>query len=440
MKFNQAPEGVSILTYNKASVPLPRAEEVDTLVPSKKMDELTNGDPDPFYKVEAIGFPAKGTGGVYDESFFKSYLNVTKDRPIPGSKRGHEFTSRPSSDFYTVGGRMDKNADGKTGTVYLKIYIPKQGDTTDNAGFIRDARAGIVNFSLVTAPDYKVVTEPDENGNRVQVTHFVASKGYERNDAVEYGAGAMAQTVNSAQTAFDIDAARALIEEGKFDIETKIEGSPLQNGKVYRTALRRLQSSRAYDNDATELAELIRMIDRSKNGRKSMDKDEALKLLSNCLKNGSDNIQDVANALGFGDKLRNESDVKNAETVKALNAKLGDKPLETIDAMLAENAKTADDRVKNAVIEAFGAAEIETVPGKKVENAMHVLALRLCEGKSGDELKNAIEEAKKDPVMKALAAQNADGNSGVNRLVNGGAQSSGSISVDGIVTHKIGGK
>ena len=87
------------------------------------------------------------------------------------------------------------NADGKSGRAYLKMYVPKHGDEITNEGFIRDVRAKIVNYSLVSYPEYVVKVE-DANGERREVRHFIGSKGGERNDAVEYGMGAMKQTVN----------------------------------------------------------------------------------------------------------------------------------------------------------------------------------------------------------------------------------------------------
>ncbi|MDD5305280.1 MAG: hypothetical protein PHS14_19460, partial [Elusimicrobia bacterium] len=92
-----------VLNYARSKASIPAAEEIPTLSSSTAMAALTEGDAAPFFKVEAIDFPAKGSGGVYDGSFFKSFINVTRDRPIPGSKRGHEWTSRGKSDFYTVG-------------------------------------------------------------------------------------------------------------------------------------------------------------------------------------------------------------------------------------------------------------------------------------------------------------------------------------------------
>jgi hypothetical protein len=435
-----APEGLVFLNYAKSKVAIPIADEVPTLVSKAAMDALTNGDPEPFFKIEALDFPAKGSGGVYDGSFFKSFINVTKDRPIPGSKRGHEWVSRGNSDFYTVGGRIDSLDNGKTGTAYLKIYMPPKGDTTDNTGLIRDAKAGMVHFSLVTRPDYNVKSEKDEMGNPVQVRHFTASVGAERNDAMEYGAGAMSQIVNSQGITLDIDAAKALIEAGQFDIKTNVDGEPIQSGRVYRSALRRL-ASRANELERSEIGELISMIDKAKNqkhgGNLMEDKNEAISLLSNLIANGKEKITAIAEALGFGDKLRNTQDEANAEAVKTLNAKLGEKPLERLDAVLAENALAQASVIANAVEAVVGPKTIENAEKKPVENPAHAYAAQKCAGLAGDALKNAVEGLKKDPVIIALNAQRADGNSGLNRSVGGARPAVATNAKDDIPTIRV---
>jgi hypothetical protein len=438
-----APEGVVFLNYARSKSSLPDASTIDTLVPKASMDALTNGDAEPFFKIEAIDFPAKGSGGVYDGSFFKSFINVTKERPIPGSKRGHEWVSRGNSDFYTVGGRIDSIDNGKSGTAYLKIYIPPKGDTTDNTGLIRDARAGMVHFSLVTRPDYNVKSEKDEMGNPIQVRHFTASMGSERNDAMEYGAGAMAQIVNSSGISLDLDAARALIEAGQFDKESNVDGDPIQNGRVYRSALRRL-ASRANEEDRSAIGELISQIDKAKNnGGKPVEKEEALKILSNLIRNGAENIQDIAKGLGIESKLRNETDEANAETIKALNAKLGvtEKPLEKLDAVLTENAKAQAAVIAEAVEPIAGTKTLKNAAQEDVVNPAHKYAAKACEGLSGEALKNAVEELKKDPILISLNAERADGNSRIYRVEEGGKKSAvQNESGDGIPTITVKGK
>ncbi len=166
---------------------------IPTMVPTHILDALQAGDTDPYFKLQAIKYPVEGNGvyparrAIYTQEFFESFLSVCKKRPIPGSKRGHEFSGRPATDFYLIGGKLDSDGDGK-GTVYLKNYVPPEGDTTSNAGLIRDMKAGIVHFSIVTKPKYEM--EGDEQ-------RFIASAGYERNDAIEYGTGAIEQTTNA---------------------------------------------------------------------------------------------------------------------------------------------------------------------------------------------------------------------------------------------------
>jgi hypothetical protein len=430
-----------VLNYARSKVQIPAVADVPTLVPNADKNPIFDGDPDPFFKIEAIDFPAKGSGGVYDGSFFKSFVNVTKDRPIPGSKRGHEWASRGKSDFYTVGGRIDSLDNGKSGTAYLKIYMPPEGDETSNVGLIRDARAGMVNFSLVSRPDFNVKTEKDDMGNPIQVRHFTASVGAERNDAMEYGAGAMAQIVNSSGISLDLDAARALIESGQFDSKSNVEGEPIQNGRVYRSALRRI-ASRANEEDRSAIGELISLIDKaknSKNGGKSVDKEEALKLISNLIKNGSENKQDIAKALDI--ETRGEADVANAATVEALKNKLGAEPMKKLDEILAENKATTELKVENAVRDVAGEKTLKNAAGQPVDNPAHAYAAQKCAGLAGDELKNAVEALKKDPTMVALNELRADGNSSIYRVAAGGGNSAvANESGDGIPTHRIGGK
>jgi hypothetical protein len=412
------PEGVRVFNYTKSQVKLPNAEDIPVLLPDAVKNELMRGDDAPYFKVEAIDYPARGTGGIYEKSFFQSFINVCKERPIPGSKRGHEWTSRPSSDFYMVGGSLVDNGD-KTGTAFFLMYFPPQGDTTSNDGFIRDARAGIVNFSLVSSPEYKVMKG---EGGQDEV-HFTRSAGYERNDAVEFGAGAMKQVVNS-KFPFDIEAAKALINSGQIDRETDIEGSVVQNGKVYRSALRRLVS-RASNEDKPELTALLSAFDRKHNelhGGKTVDKIEAMDVLKNCVLNGQTNLGEIAAAVGLSAKVRNEDDEKNAETVRALNSKLGEKPLEKLETILAENAKSAQAILENQVADypSIGAKRVKNAEGEDVDNPVFVYALMKCQGKKGDEVKASLDALKDDPIMKNLLGARADSFSAINTAIQGG--------------------
>lgn len=415
MKENKSlPDGVVFLNYKQSSnTNIPAVTDIP--IGNKKiLDKLTSGDPSPMFKSEAIDFPVIGTGGVYEKSFFKSFINVCKERPIPGSKRGHEYASRPSNDFYMVGGQIIENADGKSGTAVFLMYIPPFGDTTDNTGFKRDADAGLVNFSLVSAPEYNI--KKDDDG--VERRHFTKTNGYERNDAVEYGAGAMAQVVNSKQNDIDFDELKTLVMNGKYS-RKNIDGEIIQNGKVSYPVLRSMIARADCENKA-EIGNILSMIDKASNGRKTMDEElkEAVTRVQNAAANGSIVIADVFKNAA----MRTEDDKKNEELVKALNAKnLGADPLKEIDSIIAQNKANADAIVKNEVATVFGAEKVKNAKGEEVENPAYTYAFEKCSGKTGDALKNEIEALKNSAVMKGIRANQADPFSKINMIENGGA-------------------
>ena len=409
------PDDLIVFNYARSKSKLPPADEIDTLVPNEIMAELTKDDPAPYFSVEALIFPITGNGlrygskGTYKKGFFNSFIDKTKEKPIPGSKFGHQWTDRPSNDFYMVGGKIVENAsDKESGTAYFKMYIPPKGFTTENYGFIRDARAHMVKYSLVAKPEYTITT----NKEGIEEYVFTGSVGSERNDAVEDGA--MDQIVNSQGNSLDIDAAKALIEEGHVDKDTKIDGGVIQNGMVYRSALR-VMLSRANETERPALAELMSMIDKTKNGGKPVEKEEAVTLLSNLISNGKEKAADIAKAVGFEAVLRNATDEANAATVKVLNEKLGDKPIEALDAMIAENKANAVAVVENAIA-TLTPKTVKNVKDEDVANDAFTYAFSKAQGKKGTELTEAVENLKKDSIMIALVRNLADGNSGVHQV------------------------
>ena len=344
--------------------------EVPTLIPSEKLLVLTNGDGNPYFKIQAIKYPIRGSGGIYEESFFQSFVDVTNSRPIPGAKRGHWRANRPESDFYMIGGKLEPNGDG-TGTVYFKNYIPPLGDGSDNARFIQDAKAGIVNFSLVSAPSYTV----DENG----IYHFTGTEGYERNDAVEFGTGAMKQQTNSEEETEILD----LLKNGNVDktspwIECENEDDAIyyrenqigKSGKIYRSALRSL-AARGPETGATELLAIM-----DSKGEK-MNKEEMLLKLTNMRTNGE--LTNVELAKAFGLVLENAEEVTRLKTENsALTAKL---------------AQTETIRVNAFMDKEFGTEGL----------------LRDYAGKQLNSMDPAkVEEFKKDPVALQLAGTHTD--------------------------------
>ena len=146
-----------------------------------------------------------------------------------------------------------------------------------------------------------------------------------------------------------------------------------------------------------------------------MELNEAIQMVQNAATNGAINLGDT-----FKIALRNEADKKNEEIVKAMNGKgLGEDVLAGIDKIIAENKANANAIAKNAVSAAFGPEAFEVdVNGKKesMTNAAHEYAIQKCSGKTGADLETAINSLKDDVVMKSIRANQADPNSGINRI------------------------
>ena len=434
------------------------SDEIPTLVPAMVMNELQKGDAEPYFKIQAINFPINGGGvypartAIYTQEFFESFLSVCKQRPIPGSKRGHEWVSRPATDFYLVGGKVE-GSDGK-GTVYLKNYVPPEGDTTPNTGLIRDMKAGMVHFSLVTRPKYE--TEGEEQ-------RMIASAGAERNDAIEYGVGAMEQTTNSGvnpvETLTDsVDRAEKLIEAGKvnarsswtFSVANKAhllgrnaddwdgfaamhlailaDSDPHsqksylypigKNGTVYRSALRTVASRAANDGHeqiagiATDLISLMDKHRHTPNRRPNMERDELLQLLANMKANGELTLNDVAAAMNLEGQIVTDDHLKAVKLVNDLTALGVTDPLEEIKAMQNKLVAVDSDRVKNALDAAFGPEKDKE--GK--ENTVRSYAGTMTANVKASEIDEKIVALKEDAVMKRLAADRADFTSPENEL------------------------
>ena len=432
--------------------------DVPTLVPATVMSELQKGDAEPYFKLQALKFPVEGSGvypartAIYTQEFFESFLAVCKQRPIPGSKRGHEWASRPATDFYLVGGKVE-GANGK-GTVYFKNYVPPDGDTTPNAGLIRDMKAGMVHFSLVTMPKY--VTEGEEQ-------RFIGSAGHERNDAIEYGAGAMKQTTNAGANPAEllsesVDRAEKLINAGKHNAKSSwtftafekahllgrnadnwegfaqmhlarvAEGDPHsresylypigKNGTVYRSALRTVASRAAnagHEEVAAVAADLITLMDeqrRTHNRRPNMEREELLQLLANMKANGELTLNDVADAMGPKAQIVTDDHLKAVKLVNDLTALGVTDPIEEIKAMQNKLVAVDSDRVKNALDAAFGPEKDKE--GK--ENTVRSYAGTMTANVKASEIDEKIVALKEDAVMKRLAADRADFTSPENEL------------------------
>ncbi len=331
-----------------------KPDTIPTLVTASAEKEIMEDDKEPFYKIQRMEYPIVGNRIEYTESFFESFLNKLKNSPIPGSKSGHTsfFSSeRPDTDFYLVGGKLEKNGDG-TGVVYFKNYIPKEGATSSNSRFITENKANMVHFSLVTCP--KLIVENDPETGDVKRTAVESVRG-ERNDAVELNMGAMKQETNA----------------GKSGVEN------------------------------------------SEKGEKSMEIKEMLVAIKNALKNGSVAVGDVAKGLEIEDKMVNSRHEEAAKVMKGL-ADLGvkDKIVEEV-AALQNKVKADSDLVYNAKLDTeFGASKKDAAGAEtNVLRECAEMALKNADRAKVDE---AIVAFKNSAVAKTLAGQLASTQSAVN--------------------------
>ena len=389
-----------VFNYKQSNKSKVKAEDIPNTVPEALMNELLKDDPTPHYSVEAIKFPVMGNThiwgvqGSYEKGYFEALENNLKNGVIPGSKSGHSYSDKPTNDLFLVGVRIDSSSDG-SGTAYFKNYLPpKDYNGNDNYGLIRDAKLGLLEFSLVSEPVYD-----EKELAKTGKYKIIGAKEYNRNDAVERGA--MKQTVNSKENG-NFGLMRDLVSNGQVTLEN-IDGNIIQNGKVSRPALRQIVSRADCENKA-EYSELISLIDKTKNGGKTVELKEAIDMVGVAVKNGQAVFADIAKNAGCDKLIRNEMDDKNADMIKALNAlNLGDKPIDAITAILAENKANEEAIVKNRIIADYGMPEKD---GAK--NTAYDYALSKCIGKNGAELDAAMNALKDDGVMKAIRGSQAD--------------------------------
>ena len=422
-KNSSPPPGVVFLNFKTSKDRMPDAQDIPTLVKAEVMTALLKNEENPRYFVEAIDYPVKGTGGIYTERFFESFLDRMKAHPFGGNKLlNHPYPEK--NDFYTVGGKIEKSGGGESGTVYFKILVPSMGYETTNSGFIRDLEAKNVHFSLCTLPEYEL--KQNEKTKEME-RYFIKSIGRERNDAVPFEGGAMAQQVNSKD--YDYEQAKSLIEKGQVDYKSKSDGDEIiQNGQVTYSALRRLAAGA--DSRTPELAELVSLADKQRNRRKTMDdenkvvtKEDAIKILKGFFLNGLVSMEEIAN--GIGSKavvfLRSEQDEANEALANSVRKLLGGSPLDELEKLI--NTKTENERflVQNAVRAQVGPEKIRNARGEEAGNPAYEYAMKMCGGKAGAELKNALEALKTDNIMLRLLGEQADHGSEFNRLEDGGS-------------------
>jgi chorismate mutase len=440
-RFNNGNANLEYLEFNSAKAnDLPDAASLPTLASKQVMNALLEGEPkdtEPYFVTEAIDFPALGSGGVYQGSFFNSFLSKIANRPIGGNKLGH-YDSDSKNDLYTIGGKV-VNGKGDTGTAYFKIFVPQMGYETSNFGLIRDFKARNVRMSLVTQPEVEQQQSPVTGE---MVNYFTASNGFERNDVVSEGA--MAQRLsNHDEPEDEYEQAKKLVAAGQFEYNGKIEGDGfIQNGKVYYTALRRLSLAANGKSVDPRVSELMSLIDKYRKNAADDGKDNSMpkqakenhnmddifslkpeeiyKVINARLATGALTPSQLANGIEtqYRDNIfKSENDKSNAALVKQLNERMGtDNPIGKLDELLENQKQVEKDLVEQSVIAKFGPAKQKNASGDLVDNPCYIRAMELCKGKHGKELNDALTASANDALIKMAKGMQADMNSKFNRI------------------------
>ena len=446
-RFNFRSDPDSSLTLNPADIP--------NLSPNAAIALFTEGDSDPYFKIQAINYPAKANGWDYVESFWKSYLAKIARAPIPGSRTGHNMSygARGPTDLVVVGGAIKANGDG-TGTVFLKNYIPRVGESGDNTIFIKANKAGMVDYSIVSVT--RDVITPMADGNYKK--ECVESIAGERNDCVDYGTGAMDMKTNAASIKINdagLAAAKRLIESGKVDTTSKWsfsaeEGDKLlgdddwaeygkwhlavdeaaaeqtkerfkypfgKDGKVYRSALRAI-ASRAAQADFQELSdeasELLDALDKKKNQEKHMDKHEVLTALATLKVNSEITLAECAKAMGLESQIKTDADVATIAKMNSLQTALGEgDPVAKVTALKEVAKANAEAAREKAITDVVGPKMNED----KTENKRYNYVQKITNGLEGEKFNSAIAALKDDEILKTLAGDAADVDSATNVVV-----------------------
>jgi hypothetical protein len=366
--------------------------------------------------VEYITAPIKGDGGIYTSEFFESYIAGIAEKPIPGSKRGHIDT--PDSDFYTIGGAVNKTETGAD--VYLRILVPPTDyDGNSNAGLVRDVKAKIAQFSLI------VDAEP-ERGSDGQ-DYITKSLGSERNDRVDYGAMEQELLANKEKEGGDPPSETeimALIEAGAIDIDSESE-ELVKNGKVHRRAAVKLQSSADKALAGRVLNAIAEKLKSSDKEKKQVTKQEIIDAAKAAIANNDLTLEELAEALKMENKLKNATDEQRAKLVAAIAEALELPPETPVDDLLKaaqaafDEAKEAGEAIVDAeATELTNSKKLKNADGSEVDNPAYIYAKEKLRGLRGQRLKNAKESLKKDIVLTSLMSKNADPLAAVDKAKN----------------------
>jgi hypothetical protein len=380
------------------------------LISDGKLNALKDGETNPFECAVSFPVPVRGTGGIYDPSYYQSVLNgiKTRDTPLGGSKTGGMGHDDFSNDFYVIGGNV---ANGRAN---LRLLVPAQGYASSNAGLIRAIKAGVQQFSIVADPGVAA------NG------HFTEELDIPRFDAVDQGA--QTQTVYNSASESEI---MALIENGAIDTEGDSDDL-VSNGKVCRNTALRMQFNGPDKALGARVMNAIAAKLKSTGGSQKETKmadttpsftlEDAYKKMGNMMKNGDLTFDEIANALGKSDHLKKNADNDNAKVISALKAAVGLQDAATLDDLQSAIATVLKDNQDaseaSAEVDANRAAGPEKL-ANGAENIAFVHAKKFLNeryhatgGMRPDAKKAALDALNADKEFIALKSQNAAGMGG----------------------------
>ena len=377
---------------------------IPNIVPQATLDLWTNGDESPYFKLQKIAYPVKANGLVYKRSFFESFLNKLTDHPIPGAKGGHALTNveRSPTDFILVGGKIE--GDVEKGFVYLKTYIPPRGDSGDNSTFIAENKSGMVHYSIVTYPKEQV-EKLDDGSRQVAIVESVFG---ERNDAVDWGAGAMKQVTNVEKVT---DPAPS-DGESEEDFVGRCVPILVEEGYEPEQAAA-ICYSKFKENSA------VGGLKEDEEGE-DMDKEAVLKALNSMAPAKQLTLSEVAEVMGAKEQLLTPEHVEALKLVNTLKKEGISDPLSVVRELteLREKSKADEKVVRNSKLDAKYGPK-----GTDGKNLIRAYAEQQVGDAVGEELDKRINALKDDPIAQRLAAEKMDAHSRENHL--GGAESDG---------------
>jgi transcriptional regulator with XRE-family HTH domain len=169
--------------------------------------------------------------------------------------------------------------------------------------------------------------------------------------------------------------------------------------------------------DKTLGARLMNAIAKKLNHKEKnqVTKEEIIAAIKAAIANNTLTLEEISQAVGMENKLKNATDEQRAKLVAAIAEAL-ELPADTPTEELLKAAQAAFDEAEQAAESVVEAEAVNIANGKKIKNAdgteadnpAYIYARDKLKGRRGQALKNSIESLKKDTVMLSLRSKQAD--------------------------------